>query len=80
MPKPTKLFTPDELIEGQLKILEAYEKKLNSLFIENVASKKNNTRQVLLELMGVLRETTSWYIKVSKAMIESNEKYRNTLN
>lgn len=72
-------FTYDEFLVTQMEILEAFEKKLNSLFIESVASKKKSGRQIILELMGSLRETVSWYIKINRGMLVKNNK-KPTLN
>lgn len=67
-------FTPDEFLKTQLDILKAFEKKLNSLFIQSVGNKEKPTRDIILELLGILRETTSWYIRINESMLAQNKK------
>ncbi len=67
-------FTPDEFLKTQLDILKSFEKKLHSLFVESVASNKKPTRKIVLELLGILRETTSWYIRINESMLVQNTK------
>ncbi len=67
-------FSPDEFLKTQLDILKAFEKKLNALFIESVGSKKKDARTIVVELLGILRETTSWYIRINESMLVQNTK------
>lgn len=73
MVKNKKPFTFEEFIETQVQVSEVFENKLNQIFIKNIASKENNTRAVLFEVIGLMRQTLSWSNRINKAMIRQNK-------
>ena len=72
MAKSIKQFTFEEFLATQIQILQAFEKKLNQLFIESAASKKKDPRYITLETLSLLRETIGWYIRINTAMLKKN--------
>ena len=84
MEKNKPVFSPENFVETQAQIFDEASKKLDDLFIRLVAPRgldkltdreyTERTRFELLELVGVLRQTFSWFAKINRAMVYQNRK------
>ncbi len=84
MAKDKLIFTNEEFIETQTQIFGEFTRKLNDIFIKLVCPRSSlplsnaeineRNKMILLELVGVLRQTFSWYVRINKAMLYQNRK------
>ncbi len=71
-----KIFSDQAIIEMQYQVFVRFNEKVNKLFLKMMARSKENLLKsdpLMIEMIGLLREFTTWYCKTTKAMMVQND-------